>query len=216
MTVNDFQKYLILKYGKRQSGVIALNEEHQVITERKKVSKSEKGLFAVSIGLIILGLLYFSDALYPEGVNILLSSANLLLSLLYLSLYMNKKEKLITLEILYLSHQQLSFSEMLNRTNGITGKGFSKLNPINTSEIESATNLGATVNHWTGISVIITFFITCAIYYYTVQTENIWLFFGSILGITTTFRLLLEYLKHVYRSKLIQTLYLYGLTCTTE
>lgn len=213
MTVNDFQKYLILKYGKRHSGVIALDEEHQVITERDAIANKEKYQLIMSIAFLVIGGVWISDYMLFENTGKLpLGSGYLILSFMFLFLYAYKKGKSTLIIWLYLTHQKHSFKEMLNEVNRRNTKRIAGLTPITDEEVENAANLGSAIDNWRAAVVALFACITLTLMYYSYAIENIWLFCSTLTTVLLTFIFTFKYLLFIYRRRLIQLLYLFKLT----
>ncbi|RKQ51759.1 hypothetical protein BXY85_2791 [Roseivirga pacifica] len=217
MTVNDFQKYLILKYGKRQSGVIALNEEHQVITEREELFSRNRLQFILSIVWLLLGFSNIANQWHGGHSGFIVGPFFLIMSFCYLGLFYHKKKKHSLISVLSLTHQQnYSLTEMTDEVNIRNRNGLFKLKPITADEVDNAPNMGSLVDNWRLATLMLSTALAIIAGIYAFESGSQWLYWTLMVSTLVSYKLLFNYLKFIYRSKLIQTLYLYGLTCTTE
>lgn len=217
MTVNDFQKYLILKYGKRQSGVIALNEEHQVIKEREELFSRNRLQFILSIVWLLLGFSNIANQWHGGDSGFIVGPFFLIMSFFYLGLFYHKKKKHSLISVLSLTHQQnYSLTEMTDEVNIRNRNGQFKLKPITADEVDNAPNMGSLVDNWRLATLMLSTALAIIAGIYAFESGSQWLYWTLMVSTLVSYKLLFNYLKFIYRSKLIQTLYLYGLTCTTE
>jgi hypothetical protein len=217
MTVNDFQKYLILKYGKRHSGVIALNEEHQVITEREELFSRKRLQFILSIVWLLLGFSNIANQWYGGQSGFITGPFFLIMSFSYLGLFYYKKKKHSLISMLSLTHQtNNNMGEMINEINTRNRNGLFKLKPITIDEVDNAPNMGSLVDNWRLATLILSSSLAIIAGFYAFESGNQWLYWTLMLSILVSYKLLFNYLKFLYRNKLIQSLYLYGLTFDTK